>query len=301
MNKTALLSLIFLGFIWGTNFVFIKWASPYLDAAQITLLCVVFGFIPVFFYALYKKALHFSQLRYSFHFLIMALLVMVIYYFAYAQGALLLPVSTAGLLSGTAPIFTFLCALLFLKEQKITWLNGIAIFIGFCGIALLGNPFAESHAFDLVGIFYMILASLSLGISFVYAQKFLVPLNIPVIASTTYQLGFAIIMLFPFISLNNIGPIFNDPKAWIGLIVGLGLLSTGIAYVAYYYIVEKSGAVFASTVVYIPPIVALGLDIFAFHHDVGLNSYLAIVFVLAAVALLELDSARNQQQFVEHY
>ncbi|UXM95133.1 DMT family transporter [Bartonella sp. HY329] len=296
MNKTALLSFIFLGFIWGTNFVFIKWAYPYFGAAQITLLCVIFGFIPVFFYALYKKALHVSQLRYCHHFIIMALLVMVIYYFAYAEGAIRLPVSTAGLLSGTAPLFTFLCALLFLKEQKITWLNAFAIFIGFCGIALLGNPFAQSDSFDMIGIGYMIIASLSLGVSFVYAQKFLMPLNIPIIASTTYQLGFAIIILLPFIPLNNIAPIFNDPKAWIGLIIGLGLLSTGVAYVAYYYIVEKSGAIFASSIVYVPPIVALALDIFAYHHNVGLNSYLAIILVLAAVALLELDSFKSRAQ-----
>lgn len=294
MNKTALFSFFFLGIIWGTNLVFIKWTEPYLTSWQITFFCVFFGFIPVFLYAFYKKVLHFSQLRHSHHFIMMALLVMVIYYVAFAEGAMRLPVSTAGLLGGSAPIFTFLCALFFLKDQKNTWLTTLAIFIGFCGIALIGDPFGDGNSFDIVGILYMILASISLGFSFVYAQKFLTPLNIPNLAATTYQLGFACIMLFPFISFSNIGPVFSDPKAWLGLVVGLGLLSTGIAYVVYYYLIETSGAVFASSIVYMPPIVALILDIFVFGSDVGLNSYIAIFLVLTSVALLEIDAAKKQ-------
>ena len=37
----------------------------------------------------------------------------------------------------------------------------------------------------------------------------------------------------------------------------LGLLGTGIAYVLYYYLVQRMGAVQASTVTYLPPVVAL--------------------------------------------
>ena len=52
MKKTAWLAFCFLGFIWGSNFIFVKWAAEYITPAQITLLRVIFGFLPVFLFAL---------------------------------------------------------------------------------------------------------------------------------------------------------------------------------------------------------------------------------------------------------
>jgi DNA-binding transcriptional LysR family regulator len=49
----------------------------------------------------------------------------------------------------------------------------------------------------------------------------------------------------------------DDSIALIGLVVGLGLTGTGIAYVLYYSIVQRMGAVQASSVTYLPPLVAL--------------------------------------------
>ena len=43
MKKTAWLAFCFLGFIWGSNFIFVKWAAEYITPAQITLLRVVNG------------------------------------------------------------------------------------------------------------------------------------------------------------------------------------------------------------------------------------------------------------------
>lgn len=42
-----------------------------------------------------------------------------------------------------------------------------------------------------------------------------------------------------------------------GLVLGIGLTGTGIAYVLYKFIVQRMGAVQASTVTYLPPVVAL--------------------------------------------
>jgi hypothetical protein len=63
------------------------------------------------------------------------------------------------------------------------------------------------------------------------------------VALTIYQIGLAMIFLFLVTSLHGIGVVFNDTRAWTGLVVGLGLCGTGLAYVIYYYIVEELGAV----------------------------------------------------------
>ena len=52
-------------------------------------------------------------------------------------------------------------------------------------------------------------------------------------------------------------PFFVTLGAWIGLVLGLGLCGTGLAYLVYYCIVANLGAVAASGVTYVPPVVAL--------------------------------------------
>ena len=60
-----------------------------------------------------------QHIRDAHHFIAMSLLATAVYYFAFAKGTALLPSSIAGLLSGAIPLFTFVCACLFLREERI--------------------------------------------------------------------------------------------------------------------------------------------------------------------------------------
>jgi drug/metabolite transporter (DMT)-like permease len=80
--------------------------------------------------------------------------------------------------------------------------------------------------------------------------------------------------------------------AWTGLIFGLGLCGTGLAYVIYYYIVENLGAVAAAGVTYIPPVVALVIGVFLAGDVIHPLGYLAMVLILSGVALLQYGSRR---------
>jgi drug/metabolite transporter (DMT)-like permease len=77
------------------------------------------------------------------------------------------------------------------------------------------------------------------------------------LALTTDQIGFALVILLATADLHGIGAVFGDTRAALGLVVGLGLCGTGLAYIFYYLIVDRLGAVAASGATYIPPVVAL--------------------------------------------
>ena len=100
------------------------------------------------------------------------------------------------------------------------------------------------------------------------------------------------IFLFSATSLDGIGAVSNDTRAWTGLIFGLGVCGTGLAYVIYYYIVENLGAVAAAGVTYIPPVVALVIGVFLAGEVIHPLGYLAMVFILSGVALLQYGSRR---------
>jgi drug/metabolite transporter (DMT)-like permease len=78
-------------------------------------------------------------------------------------------------------------------------------------------------------------------------------------------------------SLRGIEAVFNNTRAWIGIILGLGLCGTGLAYVIYYYIVDNLGAVAAAGVTYIPPVVALLIGVFLVGDTIHPLGYAAMI------------------------
>lgn len=288
MKNIAYLAFVALGVIWGTNFVFMKWAAVLITPSQIVLVRIFFGFLPILLFALVTRSLRMSHLRYMHHFLVMALLATVFYYYAFAKGTSMLLSSVAGMLSGAIPLFAFACALLFLRQEPLTKRTAVGVLLGFSGVLLIARPWATGvGGISLEGVLYMILGSLSVGCSFVYAKRFLTGLNISPVALSTYQIGLALVVIAAFTDFNGIGRILEDRRAFIGVSVGLGLLGTGIAYVLYYFIVHRLGALAAASVTYIPPVVALLIGFFVAHEPVHAIDLVAISAILAGVYVVQ--------------
>ncbi len=288
MKNIAYFAFALLGLIWGTNFMFMKWAVEWISPAQVVLLRSFFGFLPILVYALAIRALSWRHIRHAHHFLVMALLATAVYYYLYAKGTTLLLSSVAGLLSGAIPLFTFVCALLFLREEKLNARMTFGVSIGFVGVLLIARPWASGgQAISTEGVIYMVLGSLSVGCSFVYAKRFLTGLNISAVALCTYQIGIALLILLAVTDQTGMERIIESPKAMLGLSLGLGLSGTGVAYILYYFIVERLGAVVAASATYIPPVIALLIGIFVAGEPVHALDVLAIVAILGGVFILQ--------------
>lgn len=109
----------------------------------------------------------------------------------------------------------------------------------------------------MIGVGYMLAGSLALGGSFVYTRKFISPLDIPSASLATYQTGIALVVLIALVDTDGITAILLDVTAFWGVVLGLGLLGTGVAFILYYIIVRHLGVLAASSVTYIPPVIAL--------------------------------------------
>ena len=112
-------------------------------------------------------------------------------------------------------------------------------------------------------------------------------MKIPATALATYQLGLGLLVLALFTDYSGIGNVFASTHTAIGLIVGLGLLGTGLAYIIYYYIVERLGAVSASSVTYIPPVVALLIGALLVGEPIKIVDYGATILIFVGVILLK--------------
>lgn len=297
MNSKTAAAFAFLGIIWGTNFIFMRQASEWISPVQIVFLRVLCGFVPIAVMAWMQKAVRREHLKYTGHFLVMALLATVIYYWAFASGTSLLLSGVSGVLSGAIPLFSFIVAAIFLRQEKITVMRLCGLMLGFAGVILIAKPWQVSgESISLAGVGYMILGSLSVGISFVYAKKFLADKQIAPLALTTYQIGLALVILACITPFTGITAIAQDSTASLGLIIGLGLLGTGVAYLTYYYLILNLGAVVASSVTYIPPVVALIVGFLAANEQLGVTEILSMVLIMSGVFLLQRPSRRSEAE-----
>lgn len=297
MNSKTAAAFAFLGIIWGTNFIFMRQASEWISPVQIVFLRVLCGFVPIAVMAWMQKAVRREHLKYTGHFLVMALLATVIYYWAFASGTSLLLSGVSGVLSGAIPLFSFIVAAIFLRQEKMTVMRLCGLMLGFAGVILIAKPWQISgESISLAGVGYMILGSLSVGISFVYAKKFLADKQIAPLALTTYQIGLALLILACITPFTGITAIAQDSTASLGLIIGLGLLGTGVAYLTYYYLILNLGAVVASSVTYIPPVVALLVGFLAANEQLGVTEILSMVLIMSGVFLLQRPSRRSEAE-----
>jgi drug/metabolite transporter (DMT)-like permease len=61
LHKLAYPAFALLGLIWGSNFIFMKWAAEWITPAQIVFLRILFGFVPVLVLASIRRSLKWSH------------------------------------------------------------------------------------------------------------------------------------------------------------------------------------------------------------------------------------------------
>ena len=289
-------SFVFLGLFWGSNFIYMKWAAVLISPMQIAFLRVLFGFLPLATAAWYKGVINRSQVRYIPHFFIMAAVATAFYYVAIVKGTALLPSGVAGVLGGSIAIFTAIASVLFLRTERLNELMGLGVIVGFAGIVLIARPWDGGHSpNNLTGVAWMLGAAIILGLSYVYVRRFLSPLNLPPLAMVTWQMGLALAILAVLTDYSGMGRLLQDWRATAGVVAGLGILGTGMAFLLYYYLLQELGAVAASGATYITPTVAVLIGWIA-GERVDMLEIAAVALILASIAMLQIGRQRASRK-----
>lgn len=194
--------------------------------------------------------------------------------------------SLAGILNSLTPIFTVAIGTMFFK-LKIGWVKWAGMLTGFAGmvILLLGN--AKGISLNYLGYaLFVILATLFYGLNVNVVNQLLrntQPLHVATIAFTALTIPTLIILI-------STG-YFTDPNllngSWTaGTIAAatLGIMGTGVASVLFYTLVSKAGPVFASTVTYGIPFVAIAWGLI-YGEQITLTQLAGMCVILVGVRL----------------
>jgi drug/metabolite transporter (DMT)-like permease len=193
----------------------------------------------------------------------------------------------ASILNATTPIFTVLVAHFATTDEKITGAKTIGVLAGFVGVAIvLGIDLLEGIGTAVIAQLAVLGAALAYGFGAIFGRKFRA-MGLSANVTATGQLMASCVPLIPMALAVDAPWSLPAPGIdTIAALIGLGSVSTALAYYLYFRILDKAGATNLVLVTFLIPISALGLGIFILgevlliQHIVGL---LCIGIGLAAI------------------
>ena len=274
------------GVVWGSSFLFIKVGLDALTPIGVAFFrCLIGGLTMLAYSAITKQQLP-RRLADIGHLAVMALLLNVIPGFLFAQGETLVSSGTAGILNATTPLMTVLVMAVLFRAEKVNFGQFVGLLIGFVGVMLVVNPFADSGANHVLGVLELLAATFCYGISYPYSKRFVssMPYNSTVLATT--QVVCAAIILAPFALAFGTTHAEWNFEVTASMIV-LGALGTGFAYIWNYRSVRIAGSAIASTVTYVTPVVAVALGAVLLGEPLGWIQLVGGMLVLLSAALVQ--------------
>lgn len=292
--------LILLGAIWGANFPFTKVALARISGADVACLRTFCGAVPIIAFAIARGHLSVRHLKSIHHFAAMGLLANVGPHLFFVLGTSRLPSGIAGTISGSIPCIAAAVIAVALPEERLTVRKIAGLALGFGGILLVTPPGASlvgGGRSAALGALYMLIGSLSYAMALVYARRFVQPLGLAAVTLAAYQMALGFLFLLPFAHLASFSVLAADTSALLALVVGVGIVGTGLAFVLYYMLIARLGALRAASVYYIPPPVALLMGAIMLGEPFGLMEIAGAGLICAGIYFANSDSKRQKMAF----
>ena len=285
MNTRALAILVGLGCIWGASFLFIKVIVG--ETAPVTLVAgrLTLGAMPLLAVIAVKRPGILHRRTILPKTLVTAIFATALPFFLIATGEQHIDSGVAAVLNSTMPLWTAVFTALFLPHERLGRSAIWGLAIGFGGVLVLSSP-DLMHLTDssFLGQLAVVAAAVSYGSALVFARGTLAGED-PVLVATL-QLVLGSLLMWPLaFAVAHGGPNIDvGLKAWLAWIT-LGCLGTGIAYIAYYWLMVNIGLL-VSAVTYFPPVIGLFLGWLVLDEKLGANVIAGAALIILGVAVL---------------
>jgi drug/metabolite transporter (DMT)-like permease len=277
-NSTKWYLLGFLGCVWGSSFILMQLGLQGVNSIQL-------GSLRILFAALFLMIVGFKQIAkiplYKWKYIALTSVFgtfVPAYLFAIALSKI--DGSVSAILNSLTPLNTLLVGLFFfgldVQRRQI-----FGVIIGFIGCVLLvlfgdGENTTENYYYAIL----IVIASIFYGINVNLIKKYLSDLK-PLAIST----GNFVVMFVPALLVLYFSGFFDivhqeKVQTSLGFIVILGIVGTGFSNILFFKLIQLSSPVFASSVTYIIPVVAIMLGY------LFMNETLSIVQVIGAFVVL---------------
>ena len=198
----------------------------------------------------------------------------------------------AGIINGTVPLFAFVFGLLMRNGESFTKRKSAGLLLGFGGIAIICSPLLSfgGTSGELEGTAAVFLMAVCYAIGSLLTRSLLSgPAKADFRANAFHQNCASLAFLFALSLFAEPWPaarvVFSSPAAVVSILY-LGIFSTALAFLIYFHLIREWGAVRASAVTYVAPIIAVFWDYVFFRNVPDRFEIVGVLLVLSGVVLL---------------
>ena len=288
MNPTEWGLLLFLSLLWGGSYFFVGVAVTALPPFTIVAARVVLG--AAFLYVVLRatgRRLPTDRRSWG-SFVIMGILNNVLPFSLITWGQGHIASGLASILNATTPLFTVMVAHYLTHDERTTPLRVGGIVAGFTGVVvMIGGDALAKVGNHLLPEFAVLLASVSYAFSVVYGRRFsergLAPL-----ATATGQIITSAAMMMPIALIIDSPWTLPFPSfRVVAALVGLGGLSTCLAYIVYYRLLATAGSVNLMLVTLLIPVTAVLLGALFLGEHLAPNHFIGMAAIALGLAAID--------------
>lgn len=277
--------LIALALTWGSSFILMKRGLVAFSSEQVAALriFIAFLFVSPLLFIHFKKEL----LKHWKAFLGMGMFGNFIPAFLFTKAETGISSALTGMLNSLTPLFTVIVGILF-YQLKTSWLSILGVIIGFIGaIILLYNGDGAPEGNNILFSLYVVLATVFYALSVNIIKRHLGGINsiTATVLAMTFIGPLAGIYLF---STDFVYRLQTNPEALgsLGYVTILGIFGTALSVMIFNVLIKNTNAVFASSVTYLIPIVAIMWGVvdgepIQWFHFLGVGVILVGVYLVA--------------------
>ncbi len=249
--------LFFLALTWGSSFILIKRGLETFTSNEVGALRIVITWLSLLPFAI-RRVKRFSS-RQWFLLFVVGIVGSLAPAFLFAAAQRGIDSSLAGILNSLTPLFTLITGILFFN-LKPKWYNIAGVLLGLAGAAgLVSVSGSNSFSFNLGYALLIVIAAICYAVNVNIIKAFLSDIH-PV---TITSMAFFSIGPFTLVYLSLFTPFFlnisSHPQslAGLGYISILAIVGTGIALMLFNRVIQMTSPIFASSVTYFIPVIAL--------------------------------------------
>lgn len=203
----------------------------------------------------------------------------------------------AAIVTSSVPLWTLLVILVFFREERPTRSRVVGLLLGFVGILVVVGVWRGLGAATLLGVLGAFAGCFAFAASIPFTRHFLTGSDsdgssgtgLTRLSPLSLAAGlfvFAVIETAPFALFTDVVHADITVSAVLALIA-VGCLSSGIAYVLNYRLIQLTDSTTASTVMYAAPLVAIGVGTLFLGEAVTWNEPVGCVLILLGAALAQ--------------
>ena len=285
-NNNPVNPYVFLGIlaiIWGSSFILMKEGLKHFSSYQVAAMRISFAGIALIPFVKWRKVvIKAGDLKY---FIISGILGSAIPAFLFTAAQTKISSSLAGAINGLTPLFALLVAVVFVGV-KFNKLKVYGVIVGLLGAFFL--IVGQELNFDIKYTSLAVLAAVCYGINVNiikqklndYPPRLVAALPLAIISI----IGVGVMLYLGFdVSWNQ----EQDVKSLVAIVL-LAVVGTSLSLVMFNRLIQQTNTVFATSVTYLIPIVALFWGFLA-NETISSNQMIGLGFILIAIWLIRKD------------